>query len=173
MKGFFFQTHDNPWQFTCSPRTKQWYAHYWMLQPRIDENVKIKILEMTIQLWTCDYHCSADPSPSTEHSASGDCEPKCLRLIAPSLKLGMYFLQKLYVEWSVVFDVWFSEPCVVWKNVWTSFSYSCLLACLPMFGFRAHNGWWLMGECTAKGSEETNKEGECFARGCQVCTQRG
>jgi hypothetical protein len=142
-----------------------------MLQPRIDENVKIKILKMTIQLWTCDYHGTADPSPSTEHSASGDWAPKCFRLIAESLKFDMYFLQKIDVECCFRCLVW--EPCVVWKIVWSSFSYSCLLACLPTFGCRAHNGWWLMRECTANGSEETNKEGECFMRGYQVCTQGG
>jgi hypothetical protein len=95
---FFFQTHDNPWQLTCSPRSKPWYAQEWMLQPRIDENVKIKILKMTLQLWTCDYHRSAEPSPSTEHSVSGDCAPECFRLIVRSLKLGMYFLHKMDVE---------------------------------------------------------------------------
>jgi len=36
------QTHESPWEFACSPKTKQWYPHWWtssILIIRIDESL--------------------------------------------------------------------------------------------------------------------------------------
>jgi len=104
---------------------------------------------------TTEQPSSVGPSPAIELSTYDDCAPKCLRSNTWFPKLGIQFLQKMCLEsclWCLVFSV---ILCGMKKCLHT-FSHFCLLACLHMIGFRAHNGWGMMGECTTKGFEETN-----------------